>query len=1270
MNTISHNSELSEINNDASRMSGRVKLRLLKTVSTAAISIFIIPGAFAQSLTVSSSQDISGAEEAGILVNNGANATGSDVTSTATGVDKYALEATATSTATFSDSDFTTNGDPTQGAHAYVVYAHDNSSVSLTNGTVTSASTGGQNSTSPDTRDYALYTNGVGSSITADGTTIQTNGFRSYGAYAVGGSTIDLNNVGINTTGSLGYGLYASGSGSEITATDTNVTTSGFTGDGVWAFDGGHVTLNGGTITINGGENPNDPHEAGVGLLALGGGYQDTGIAGVIDATDITIENSGVNGIGIQAGGDVGPASTYGTVMLTDSNVTLTGAGSTAAYAQSGSTFDISGSTLTSVGTAVDVSGEGTTAALTNTAVTSTGDQNAYGVSATEGAAVTINGGSVTTQSTVGQNDLSQGEARGYALYAADAGSAITANGTTIVTNGERSYGAYALAGTTIDLTDTNITTNGALGYGLYARDGGAITATNTDVTTNGFTGDGVWAYRGGHVTLKGGTFTVNGGENPNDPHEAGVGLLALGGDGEGGTAGVIDATGVTVVVKGDRGFGIEAGGDVGANHTFGTINLTNSTVTTTGTDAIAAYAQSGSTFDITGSKLAANGANNIGVQVDGSGTVSLTGTTVTATAQSIQSNLDSVGAVQTININNGSAVTANNGKLLVVTRTNGGTDGQLTFNLNAGSTTSGDITDTDEKTDGGFTDVNLSSQATYSGAVSGVRNFSTDAGGNVTFQGQAHIEGDLDGNNTKFTFSQQGATIGGDVNLVNGSSTTGGSIATPIYVGGDGNVDATSTLGGNWNFAGSVTNSGVTNPGNSIGLIIAGGNYTFAPTSTYVVEVNAAGQSDRVQAGGVATLAGAVTVTPLGGVLLNSPYTIVTAGSISGTFSGVTFTGAGYPFLTASLGYSPTTAFVQIARSSASFAALGTTPNQVAVGVALNGLGLNGALVQALALGSAANAAGALDQLTGEAYASVRTGLFEDSRFVRNAVSARLAETPSAGMSVWGNAYGSWGENDAKRGFASLDRRTRGLFLGLDTSIGDTARIGILGGYSHSDFDVDGRASRGDSENYQAAIYAGGNFGGFKINAGAAYTWHRIDMDRSVGFTGFTDSLSSRYNAHTAQVFGDIGYAMPLGTGEVGPFIGAAYVRVHTDGLTERGGAAALTVAGQTSDVTFSTVGLRAKTGPVAGESGLSAHAMVGWRHAFNDRLSSIQANFTGGSSFTALGIPLSKDTAVVDLGLDVAMGSRTSVGVSYAGQIGTGSSDNGVKAHLTIAF
>ena len=127
--------------------------------------------------------------------------------------------------------------------------------------------------------------------------------------------------------------------------------------------------------------------------------------------------------------------------------------------------------------------------------------------------------------------------------------------------------------------------------------------------------------------------------------------------------------------------------------------------------------------------------------------------------------------------------------------------------------------------------------------------------------------------------------TYTGGTAVLAGTLAINGSIAGNVAVGSAG------TLGGNGTIAGSVVNAGTLAPGNSIGLLTVNGSYTQMAGSTYQVEVNNAGQGDRINVGGAAAIqGGTVQVLAAAGSYANSTtYTIVRAtGGVSGAYAGV----------------------------------------------------------------------------------------------------------------------------------------------------------------------------------------------------------------------------------------------------------------------------------------------------------------------------------------------------------------------------------------------
>jgi len=1095
---------------------------------------------------------------------------------------------------------------------------------------------------------------GDGATLTGTEATISTSGTSaSAGSFASGitatNATVNLTGGSVSATGAR-YTRGVLGIGSTILTNGTDVSTAGANSHAIHAFTGTTATINGGTMRT-------------VGADSFGLYSQNAGSS--ITANNVEVITQGLNGFGI---------FTYAadaTATFNGGSITTSGEQGHGAVAGLDTQIDLDSASITTSGftawgLVADQANTLVTANNTDIVTSGTWSHGAHArlADSESSARIELTGGSIRTINETGRVAQDGDGSRSYALFARGAGASISADGTTIETLGQRAYGAHALDGAEIELSNLSITTNGFMAYGVYASGtGSVITATNVNVTTNGNVGDAAWAYAGGRLVLDGGTYQALGGQNPSAPGETVIGLVALGGT-NGVNNGVIEARGVTVLTTGDKAIGVRAGALVGNDKTSGTLDLLNSTVTSRGVDADAARVGHGSQLTATGSTLISE--QGIGVRMVDNATVVLDGTRLEAGKESFVSQLETAGSSQSITVGAGSIVTQNDGTLLRVTRSADGADGIVTLTMAAGSTSKGNILDEGAKTSGG-TDVVLETGANWSGQTRGVRNLS-GASGSIVFEGAADIAGDLSANSSRIVFSSVGGTIAGNVVLAN-SSTTGGSIDLPITVNGNLSLDAVSSLGGNWVIGGDMTSAGITTPGNSIGLVTVAGDLTLAPTSVYAVEIDAAGNADRIDVGGTATLDGTVTVTPLDGYLIGSSYTILTAGDLGGsTFTGATFTGES-AFVEALLSYDPNNVYVTVQRNGRTYASVAATPNQLAVAGALDGLAITSPLAQAIALSSAASATTAFDQLSGEVHASIRSALIEDSRHIRNAVSDRITRsTGDEGLAVWAAGFGSWGKQDGGAGTVSMDRDTRGGLIGVDTAVGTQGRVGILGGHSTSDLD----SARGsaDVKSNHAGIYGGFRFGGIGLHAGAAYSWHEVDANRSVAFNGFSNALAASYDAETAQVFGDISYAIPVGTGSVEPFGSLAYVHLNTDGFNETGGAAALSAEREKSNVTFSTLGVRVATADILDQPGVAVRGSAGWRHAFNDRLPTVGLAFAGSSPFTVTGVPLSKDAAVLDIAVDAALSQAAVVSVGYSGQIGDRGVDNGVKASLSFRF
>jgi outer membrane autotransporter protein len=508
----------------------------------------------------------------------------------------------------------------------------------------------------------------------------------------------------------------------------------------------------------------------------------------------------------------------------------------------------------------------------------------------------------------------------------------------------------------------------------------------------------------------------------------------------------------------------------------------------------------------------------------------------------------------------------------------------------------------------------------------------------------------------------------------------------------GDVVVGAAGRLGGNGTVGAAVV-SGTITGGKSMGVLTVDGDLTMEEGSTLQVKVDAAGNSDRIDVTGMAYLNGGrvATLASGGNYADQTSYTILSAeGGIDGTFADVT---SNLAFLDAALSYSEKDVQLMLTRNGTIFENVGNTRNQIATGSSVEGLGAGNALYDRVLTLSAADARFAFDQLSGEIHASAKGVLLNDSRFVRDAANARISAAfggvgvaalplmahddngapvpPTTDrLAFWSEAFGSWGSARGDGNAASLDGSTGGLLMGGDAAFGESWRAGLLAGYSQTSFDVNDRTSSGKSDNYHLGLYSGGQWGAFGLRGGAAYSWNRLDTGRSVSFPGFEDRLTAKYNAGTAQIFGEAGYRIDTAGASFEPFANLAYVSLHTDGFKEHGGAAALKATGTTTDATFTTLGIRAQSNFVLGGVAAIARGTLGWRHASGDVQPLADVAFAGGGAFTVAGTPIARDAAVIEAGLDFAVSPLATLGLSYAGQLASDASDNGFKADLSIRF
>ncbi|MER9137988.1 autotransporter outer membrane beta-barrel domain-containing protein [Mesorhizobium sp. M0830] len=1157
---------------------------------------------------------------------------------------------------------------------------------------------------------YLGYISGSTGTATVDGTGSTWHGNHLYiGSQGAGALTISNGGaVSLGNSGIIADGLGSSGSltvdGAGSTWTSNGYLVVGNSGAGTLSItNGGKVsdqyssigvnTMSTGTVSVDGSTWTNSGPlfigESGTGTLDitnggvvtnsdayLGMNAGSTGAATVdgagstwTNSGDLYVGYSGTGTLDVTNGGAVTNSDGYlGYISGSTGTATVDGTGSTwhgnhlYIGSQGAGALTISNGGAVSLGNSgIIADGLGSSGSLTVDGAGSTWTSNGYLVVGNSGAGTLsiTNGGKVSDQySSIGVNTMSTGT--------------VSVDGSTWTNSGPLFIGESGTG--TLDITNGGVVTNSDAYLGMNAGSTGAATVagagskwTNSGDLYVGYSGTGTLdVTNGGHVLNQAAilgesdtataTVTVDGAGSSWSTDDgltvglAGHATLAIsnGGSADADTVSVgqgATATGAVTVDGMDSKWTNKNGlylGFLGS----GTLAVTNGGIASGGLTvmAIGADATGQATVDGPTSLWEMHGDLVIGVGGTASVTLSNDGTALVDFATVIASQAGSTG---TLNIGGAAGAAATGAGIL--------DSATLQFGLGTGALNFN------------HTEANYA----FGAAISGLGTINQIAG------------------NTNLTADSSGFT--GATNVSGGRLAVNGSLANSLVtiMGG--------TLGGNGTVGGIVAQSGgIIAPGNSIGTLDVAGNVAQTAGSIYQVELTSTGSSDFLHATGAATIdSGAlIDVVKLDGApyVAGTHYTVLQADSgVTGTYTVAGDTGTVFLGLVDS--YDANHVYLDVVQKS--FASVGLTPNQIAAGAGTESLGSGNPVYDAiLQLPSEAAVQDAFDQLSGEIHASAKGMLLEDSRFIRDAATSRIsAAFGDAGstvalpvmaygeggpemvaadtdrFAVWGQAFGSWGNTDSDGNAAAFDRSTGGLLAGADTQLG-TWRVGLIGGYSHSSFDADDRNSSGKSDSYHLGLYGGTNWGAIAFRTGAAYSWNSLSTKRAVAFNGFTDGLSADYDAGTAQAFGELAYKADAGHFKVEPFANLAYVSVHTDGFTETGGAAALTSAGSTTDATFTTLGLRASTDLGLGQIKATARGMLGWRHAFGDDTPASSFAFAGGDLFTIAGVPVARDAAVVVAGLDLNMSANATLGLSYTGQFGGGTVDQGAKVNLGLRF
>ncbi|MCK1287277.1 autotransporter domain-containing protein [Bradyrhizobium sp. 44] len=529
------------------------------------------------------------------------------------------------------------------------------------------------------------------------------------------------------------------------------------------------------------------------------------------------------------------------------------------------------------------------------------------------------------------------------------------------------------------------------------------------------------------------------------------------------------------------------------------------------------------------------------------------------------------------------------------------------------------------------------------------------------------------------------------------GTLNVDGSIATSslIVVNAGGRLTGSGTLGNTQVNSGGLFLAGtVAVPGTSTTVA---GNLVLQSASTYMVQINPT-TSSFTAVTGTATLGGATVVASFAaGSYVAKQYTILTAGSITGTFDpAVLNVPSGFK---ASLSNDATHAYLNLALSFVPPSG-NLSGNQQNVGTALTNFFISNGTIP-IVFGSLTPTG--LTQLSGEVgsapqqttfnamnqFMGIMTDPFIAGRgevgstdsgtigYVDEELGYAVKRKPTDALaaiytkaalavpfvprwSVWAAAYGGSQTTDgnATTGSNTATSSIYGTALGADYRFSPSTIAGFSLAGGGTNFSV-ANSGYGRSDLFQAGVFVRHTIGAAYLSGALAYGWQDVTTNRIVTIAG-TDQLLARFkaNAYSGRLEGGYRFVAPWMDGlGITPYSAGQFTTFDLPGYAESvvsgGGAFALTYGSKSVTDARSELGIRTDKSFAMENAVLTLRGRAAWSHDYNpDR--AIGATFTAlpGASFVVNGAAQASDSALVTAAAEVKWMNGWSAAGTFEGE------------------
>jgi uncharacterized protein YhjY with autotransporter beta-barrel domain len=240
-----------------------------------------------------------------------------------------------------------------------------------------------------------------------------------------------------------------------------------------------------------------------------------------------------------------------------------------------------------------------------------------------------------------------------------------------------------------------------------------------------------------------------------------------------------------------------------------------------------------------------------------------------------------------------------------------------------------------------------------------------------------------------------------------------------------------------------------------------------------------------------------------------------------------------------------------------------------------------------------------------------------------------------------------------AEQNVGHFDDNSESVVLGADYRLTPHLLVGLTAGYAHTDASLDDAGSSATVDSYSPGIYASYADRGWYADFAGNYIRNAYTQDRVISVLGQTASSAPAGNEGVVSLDG--GYDFHRGALTFGPLAGLQYTHLTVNSYQESGSAADLSVNEQQQDSLRSRLGGRVSYAFSDAGIVFTPHLDASWQHEFLDPSRGITSQFGfGGGSFVVQTNQPSRDSALVDLGLDADLNRTVMLFADYELQAG----------------